>query len=108
MDFLRKLSVSLGLVPVLFLAACDQDAERQGLISQSQNSHKAADESGRQEKNSNEVLEPRAASKANATLTPDSESVDIQKLVRGFKEGMPYGDLRKKSYCRKLEAGSKC
>ncbi|WOP53905.1 hypothetical protein R5576_08680 [Xanthomonas euvesicatoria] len=96
MDFLRKLSVSLGLVPLLFLAACDQDAERQRLTSQSQNSHKPADESGRREKNSNEVLEPRAASKANATQTPDSESVDIQKLARGFKEGMPYGDLRKK------------
>ncbi|MEE5089175.1 hypothetical protein V2H26_03600 [Xanthomonas euvesicatoria] len=96
MDFWRKISVSLGFVSLLYLAGCDQDAGRQGSTIQSQNSQKATDQSRPQEKNSSKVLEPRAVSKASAALTPDSESVDIQKLTGGFKEGMPYGDLRKK------------
>ncbi|CAD0320854.1 hypothetical protein LYZ86_22195 [Xanthomonas hortorum pv. cynarae] len=36
-----------------------------------------------------------SAHKENVSAQSSSESVDIQKLAVGFKEGMPYGDLRK-------------
>lgn len=98
MSFLRNILLSLLFVSLLSLAACDQEAKSQGSTNQSQSSQKTAEESARQEKISkvNEVLEIEAASTASATLTSGAESVDIHKLAGGFKEGMPYGDLRKK------------
>lgn len=98
MEFLRNIFVPLAFVSLLSLAACNQDAKSQGSTNQSQNSLRATDESARQGKGSkrNEVSELGAASKVSTSLTSTPESVDIHKLADEFKEGMPYGDLRKK------------
>ncbi|MEA9797725.1 hypothetical protein VDG07_20895 [Xanthomonas campestris pv. raphani] len=97
MEFLRNTFAFLMFASILSLAACDQDAKSQGSTVQSQNSQKKTDESARQEDGSKrEALELGAAPKASATPTTYPESVDIHKLADGFKEGMPYGDLRKK------------
>lgn len=97
MKFLRNTFAFLMFASILSLAACDQDAKSQGSTVQSQNSQKKTDESARQEDGSKrEALELGAAPKASATPTTYPESVDIHKLADGFKEGMPYGDLRKK------------
>lgn len=98
MEFLRNTFFSLVFMSLLSLSACDQEAKSQGSTSQSQSSQKTTDEFARQEDGSKrgEASELGAAPKARATLTPGPESVDIHKLADGFKEGMPYGDLRKK------------
>ncbi|WP_133125650.1 hypothetical protein [Xanthomonas prunicola] len=97
MEFLRNAFVSLMFASLLSLAACDQGAKSQGLTDQSQNSQKTTDESAPQEDGSKiKALELGAAPRASATPTTNPESVDIHKLADGFKEGMPYGDLRKK------------
>ncbi|MEC5196371.1 hypothetical protein GGR75_002899 [Xanthomonas campestris] len=97
MEFLRNTFAFLMFASILSLAACYQDAKSQGSTGQSQNSQKKTDESARQEDGSKrEALELGAAPKASATPTTYPESVDIHKLADRFKEGMPYGDLRKK------------
>lgn len=97
MEILRNIFFSLAFVSLFSLAACKQEAKSQGSTSESQSSQKAIGDSVSQVENSkrSEVSELGAASKGNVTITPSPESVDIHKLEVGFKEGMPYGDLRK-------------
>ena len=99
-EFLRNIFLALVVVGLLSLAACKQEINLQEttFASQSQISQKRMSNSVSQVENSkkSEMTGEGAASKENATIMPSPESVDIQKLAVGFKEGMPYGDLRKR------------
>ncbi|MFC3277347.1 hypothetical protein ACFOHQ_07280 [Xanthomonas fragariae] len=95
----RSLYLALIVAVLSCLSACKQESlqQQKTVASQSQNSGEGESNPVLQGQNpkGSENSEASSAAKENAGTASSPESVDIEKLAVGFKEGMPYGDLRR-------------